>query len=1217
MGDPGHAGNTVSWLGAVAARLRRRFALAREARLIRESGLFDEEYYLRRYPDVAESGESALQHYLRHGAREGRNPSVYFETVYYVRQRREVLEQSKANPLIDFLDAGAAAGANPNPLFDSSFYRATHSAVFPENVNPLLHYLRRGWREGLDPSPLFTVRQYLNANPDVRNAGLEPLGHFLAFGLAEGRGDRPEGGVPLRPGIAPVRGKAPPMKAPPAAEWDVLAARWGDRPTADRPLVDVIVPVYLGRDETLACIYSAIASSSRVPHRIVVIDDASPDADLSRELMRLRDLGLIDLLVNESNLGFVRTCNRGMSLHPDRDVVLLNSDAEVYGDWLDRLYRAARSRPWVATVTPFSNNAEICSYPTAVFNNDYELELSYADLDAVAARVNAGCTVEVPTGVGFCLYLRRDCLREVGAFDEERFGRGYGEENDFCLRAEVGGWVNLLACDVFVRHAGGVSFGPEKVERSRRAQALLRERFPDYARRIQEFVSRDPARKFRSAIDLERLRLRLARPAFALVTHNLGGGTERHVRELSRALESEGIGVVQIRPDRLAQRQVWLVHPDVGPLPNLGPFDIGRDPGPLAAALERVGVAHLHVHHLLGTDVGNVDWVAILAAKMGVRYDVTAHDYFPICPRVTLVGGNGRYCNEPEPARCDECLRANGSPVGAVAIGEWRTRFGRLLGGARAVFAPGKDALERYRKYFPEARLLLRPHAEPPVQRFEQPTAARKGGEPLRVAIIGALVQHKGFQKVRDLAEDASSRQLPIEFIVHGYSEDDQGLLRTGKVKITGPYEDGDLPRLLQDSRCHCALFPAVWPETYSYTLSHALRSGLYPVVTDLGAPAERVRDLGWGTVVAHDIGAQSMNDALLALSIAPPPDPSALGFASYASYLKDYYQYQPPAAETGTDAPASPAGRALAPARGGSPRVSVVMATYNGNTFLREQLESLSRQEWRPHELVVCDDASTDQTWAMLSAFRREAPFEVRTFRNKPNLGSTRAFEKAIRLARGDVIALCDQDDLWAPDKLAILIDKLARPGVSVAFTDGLLVGPRLESLGGTLWESVGFKRWMMGLLDREGAPERLLRQNVVTGCASAFWARYRPFLLPISPYWVHDYWLAVILSLVGDLAPIAVSPLVYRQHGGNQIGAMPRSDSTAPDWLGSVASAPPTHFSLSRRALTDLSAHLAQLVAQAERLSLDQQAVARVQRLTAILQTQALRRAVADMAS
>ncbi len=234
---------------------------------------------------------------------------------------------------------------------------------------------------------------------------------------------------------------------------------------------------------------------------IVAVDDASPDPDIARYLDELAALGRITLLRNESNLGFVHSVNRGMQLHADRDVVLLNSDTEVANDWLDRLQRSAYGEPDVGTVTPFSNNATICSYPFEGWSGGVPGTLGLAALDRLFAATNAGRTVDLPTAVGFCMYIRRDCLDRVGLFDAERFGRGYGEENDFCLRAAGAGWRNVLAGDVFVFHEGAVSFSGERSVLTVSAGKMLAELYPDYVRQVRTFLTRDPAGPLRVAVD--------------------------------------------------------------------------------------------------------------------------------------------------------------------------------------------------------------------------------------------------------------------------------------------------------------------------------------------------------------------------------------------------------------------------------------------------------------------------------------------------------------------------------------------------------------------------------------------------------------------------------------------------------------------------------------------------------------------------------------------
>jgi GT2 family glycosyltransferase len=200
--------------------------------------------------------------------------------------------------------------------------------------------------------------------------------------------------------------------------------------------VDVIIPVYRGLAETRACIESVLTASNETRREIVVVNDASPELDIARYLKAQSAAGHITLIENEQNLGFVLSCNRAMMLHPDRDVVLLNSDTQVEKGWLDRMIACAEAAPGAASVTPFSNNATICSYPVMGKGNSINPASELAGLDATFARINAGKFVEIPTGVGFCMLMKRVAIDAVGALDAKAFGRGYGEENDWCQRLE-------------------------------------------------------------------------------------------------------------------------------------------------------------------------------------------------------------------------------------------------------------------------------------------------------------------------------------------------------------------------------------------------------------------------------------------------------------------------------------------------------------------------------------------------------------------------------------------------------------------------------------------------------------------------------------------------------------------------------------------------------------------------------------------------------------
>lgn len=287
---------------------------------------------------------------------------------------------------------------------------------------------------------------------------------------------------------------------PEALPTEVLAGQTLD------PVVDVLIPVYEGRETTLACISSVLDSraANRTPMNLVVLDDASPDPALSRELEAFAAAGDLQLQRRPVNLGFIRNMNRGMALHQHRDVVWLNADTLVAGDWLDRLRETAYEHPDAATATPFSNNGELLSFPSSCECSPLPTPEELKVLNAQAAASDEP-SPEVEVGCGFCLYLKRSALNDVGLLDEVHLRRGYGEETDWCLRARERGWRHLAAHRVFVGHQGGVSFGQEKLERVAFNNAVLRERYPGADRAFERYRRQDPLRPYRDRLQRERL----------------------------------------------------------------------------------------------------------------------------------------------------------------------------------------------------------------------------------------------------------------------------------------------------------------------------------------------------------------------------------------------------------------------------------------------------------------------------------------------------------------------------------------------------------------------------------------------------------------------------------------------------------------------------------------------------------------------------------------
>lgn len=615
------------------------------------------------------------------------------------------------------------------------------------------------------------------------------------------------------------------------------------------PTVDVIIPVYRGLTETRRCLESVLAFPQRTLHAIIVINDCSPEPEVSAYLQQLAKTDAITVLENPVNTGFVNAVNRGMAQHPDRDVVLLNSDTEVHGDWLDRLRHHAESDPLVGTVTPFSNNATICSYPRFWQVNALPADQSLSSLDNLFATIHRGCAVEIPTAVGFCVYITRRCLNQTGYFNARLFKKGYGEENDFSMRSMELGFKHLVGADVFVYHKGNVSFRDESERLCAEAQLILEKQHPHYPQLIHDFFDRDPLRILRRRIDLARLS-RSPRRRTLLITHSWGGGTEKHVQDLV-SLMADDLEILILRPTTPTEITLeWSREGEEFIVYFSFPYDYAE----LVDLIKKLQISRLHYHHILGLH----QQVLQLPADLGLSYDFTLHDYYPICPQYNLANKDGRYCGEPDTAGCAACL-AERPALWGMDILSWRAFFKNLLIGAERVITPSQDALARMRNYIPEARYVLAPHPEWIQAAFQaqQPLL----GKTLKILVLGKLSLMKGLKLLEACALDARTRDLPLYFRVIGFPEEEVAQEPAAPLSFYGRYDDSRLPELIALERADLIFFPALWPETYSYTLSYAMQSGLPVAAPRLGAFTERLADYPSAWLRDWDSSAESWND--------------------------------------------------------------------------------------------------------------------------------------------------------------------------------------------------------------------------------------------------------------------------------------------------------------------------------------------------------------------
>jgi GT2 family glycosyltransferase/glycosyltransferase involved in cell wall biosynthesis len=611
------------------------------------------------------------------------------------------------------------------------------------------------------------------------------------------------------------------------------------------PPIDIIVPVSRGLEATRRCLESAIASTEQSACEIVVVNDASPEPEVARYVRDLADRQRVTLITQPSRQGYAAAINRALALHRDRDVVVLQSDAEVANDWLERLARHAQDER-VGVVGTYTNAVGLATYPRAHTVNPIPAGETVASLDARFAAANANASVQFPAVRGPCLYVRRECIAAVGAFDSGPLGSDYGVETDFCLRAGSAGFRHLLAGDVFVGHSGYESFGAAQAdELAGRTELALHKLYPGYAAVQQAVRERDAARVFARRVDLSRI-ADSPRPLIVFVSHPWGGGIRRYMNDLA-ALIADRAEVLYLEP--AVGDTVKLYWPREGEGFSMY-FRLPGELPVLADVLRAIRVARLHFHHVHKLPRAILD----LPSAVGVPFDCTLHDYFAICPQYHLVTEAGRYCGEPDALGCAACLTRRPGQWG-LDITSWRGAFGRFLAAADRLIAPSQDVASRLARYFPDLAIQVWPHPES-TQGAPQRIA--------RVVIVGNLSPEKGLHVVAQCARDARARSLPLMFRVLGSTTEPIPQAPEVPLSIHGQYEDASLPALLAAEKADVILFPAQVPETYAYTLSVALGTDTPIVASALGAFPERLAGRARSSTIPWNAPASQWNAALL-----------------------------------------------------------------------------------------------------------------------------------------------------------------------------------------------------------------------------------------------------------------------------------------------------------------------------------------------------------------
>lgn len=642
-----------------------------------------------------------------------------------------------------------------------------------------------------------------------------------------------------------------------------------DRQPAASVGVDIVVPIYNARELTRRCLESVLKHATG-DWRLVLVDDASPDPGVQDDLRRIAESNSrVRLLVNEVNQGFVKTANRGMREAEGRDVLLLNSDTEVFSGFLDKLRQCAHAESETGVVSPFSNNATICSIPEFGKDNPipegYTAE-SYAELVAACSRRRRP---QLVTGVGFCMYIKSSVLAKIGLFDEA-YGRGFGEENDFCERAKKAGFSIRLCDDAFVLHRGKASFGDEGRSLESTNARLLEAKQPGYHAAVATFFETNPLAPLHSEIQFHTRRLGRGRgEAVLYILHaspfvSSAGGTEVYLRDLLRSLAlpralvayPEGrrltfAEVIDGNVERPLISHVELTRPAEG-------FCIHHEEvvGHVLHAIGLFGIAGVHIQHLLRWPIE----LGVALKERGVKVVYTSHDYYCVCPSWNLFDHRtGAACNCELLEGDAGCVAALVEKTGVTATLELpklrrqhRQVFTDFLGQVDACIFPSQAA-----------RAVGSRHLAIPTERTRviehgcdlRPGVPRKPrGERLRVGVVGEVAfPIKGADNYVELVRRSAGADVEWHFFgttnLFGFEERITAVAGA-PVHFHGRYDRSQIVDLLREEGIDlCVLLPKV-EETFSFVLSEAAIAGVPVLALDRGSLRERIERGGLGIAV-------------------------------------------------------------------------------------------------------------------------------------------------------------------------------------------------------------------------------------------------------------------------------------------------------------------------------------------------------------------------------
>lgn len=608
----------------------------------------------------------------------------------------------------------------------------------------------------------------------------------------------------------------------------------------DDLIVDIVIPVYNGF-EFLDDLFTSLYKTN-VNMRVIIINDNSPDERVGVFLQGItQKYSNVILVNNEQNLGFVKSVNKAIKLC-ENHVVLINTDVVLPVNWLERLIYPIIIDNNVASVTPFTTCGTICSFPNFCRDNKLFSNLTVDQIDAVFATFKP-VTYDIPTGVGFCMAMNKNAIKQIGLLDEENFGKGYGEENDWCQRAIENGFRNVHLCNLFVFHNHGGSFASdEKIRLINEHADILLKKHPNYNVDVANYVGRNPAGEIRNYA-LYKLIMHLYVPKVLYINHALGGGANDYLNKKRQARISNGEVVATL----IYEYSMSVYRIQV----NYQEFEVSYllvNEELLRRELSLYSFDEVIINELVSyPDLFEMmNWIKDYCKIHDSRLIMLMHDYYSVCPGINLLDDSGAYCDV---SHCQACVVMEEFLNSINKNGrDWENNWKSFLSECDEVTVFSHDT-ERIleKRYGILKNIKYVPHIVDYMPKLDKKT---KLTDTINIGILGAMSKHKGYDIVNGLVELFDREEVKVKVIHFGNS--DEGCQINSKRYVEyGRYRVGQLPNLIFKYDIDVFFIPSIWPETFSYTTQEIIEMNMPIAVLPIGAPAERVKKYEKGIVLS------------------------------------------------------------------------------------------------------------------------------------------------------------------------------------------------------------------------------------------------------------------------------------------------------------------------------------------------------------------------------